>query len=149
VPENYFSDKEYLLGDSAYLNSAFMVSAYKKYSGQLNDLLSSPCSIAELTIGVLKARFPFLRQIHIRIHGKDSMKELIRLVKAAVVLHNILVGQHEVPKSWFSTDDVAEPDVVLQLDEEIYLSPSVTLQQGNGDVMCQDDVHNFLHAKLQ
>jgi len=158
LPGNYFSDKEYLLGDSAYLNSAFMVSAYKKYGGQValttgqnffNDLLSSPCSTAEHTIGILKARFPFLRQIRVRIRGKNSMKELIRVVKAAVVLHNLLVGQHELPKSWFSKDDVVEPDVILHLDEEIYLSPSTTLQQGNGDVMRRDEVHNFLSAKLQ
>jgi hypothetical protein len=157
VPENYFSDKKFLLDDSAYVNSAFMVSAYKKYGGQvaltagffLNILLSSPRSTAEHTIGILKARLPFLRQIHVRIRGKDSMKELIRLVKAAVVLHNVLVGQHELLKSWFSKDGIVEPEVIVHLDEEIYLSPYITLQQGNGDVMRRDEVHYFLSAKLQ
>ncbi len=36
------------------------------------------------------------------------MKELIRLVKAAAVLHNVLVGQHELLKSWFSKDGIVE-----------------------------------------
>ncbi len=77
------------------------------------------------------------------------MKQLIRLVKAAAVLHNLLVGLHEVPKSWFGQDDLVEPDRVVQLDEEIYLSPSLALQEGNGDVTRRYEVHNFLSAKLQ
>jgi len=31
----FFSDKEYLIGDSAYSNSAYMVPAYKKFGGQV------------------------------------------------------------------------------------------------------------------
>lgn len=31
-------------------------------------------------------------------------------------------------------DNLVESDRVVQLDEEIYLSPSLTLQRGNGDV---------------
>jgi hypothetical protein len=157
TPDSFFSDKEYLIGDSAYSNSAYMVPAYKKFGGQValsagqnffNDLLSSPRSTAEHTIGILKARFPFLRQIRIRIRDKNSMLELIRIVKAAVVLHNLFVQKHEVPMSWFSSNDLVEPDLVPQLDEEIYLSPSSLLQRAN-EGSRREEVHNFLSAKLQ
>jgi hypothetical protein len=61
---------KYLLGDSAYTPSPTMVMAYKKFGGQVslassqlffNDLLSSCPVTIEHTIGIWKARFPFLR----------------------------------------------------------------------------------------
>jgi hypothetical protein len=63
----FFSDEEYLIGDSAYSNSAYMVPAYKKFGGhvaltagqkKINDLLPYPHYMAEHAIGILKARFP-------------------------------------------------------------------------------------------
>jgi hypothetical protein len=55
------------------------------------------------------------------------MLQLIRIVKVAAVLYNSFVQKHEVPKPWFSSDDLVESDLVPELDEEIYLSPSLTL----------------------
>ena len=134
-----------------------MVPAYKKFGGQValtagqnffNDLLSSPRSTAEHTIGILKARFPFLRQIRIRIRDKNSMLQLIRMVKVAAVLQNLFVQKHEVPKSWFSSDDLVESDLVPELDDEIYLSPSLLLLRASEGTR-REEVHNFLSAKLQ
>jgi len=60
-PGDYFSDLEYILGDSAYSPSPTMVPAYKKFGGQVtlahgqiffNDLLSRPRSMIEHTIGI-------------------------------------------------------------------------------------------------
>jgi hypothetical protein len=110
--------------------------------------LSSPRSTAEHTIDILKARFPFLRQIRIRIRDKNSMLQLIRIVKVAAVLHNLFVQKHEVPKSWFSSDDLVESDLVPELDEKIYLSPSLTLLRASEGTR-REEVHNYLSAKLQ
>jgi hypothetical protein len=73
---------------------------------------------------------------------------LIRLLQAAVVLHNLLLWQYDLPKSWFSKEDIVAQDELVQLDEELYLSPSVMLQQRNVEVTCRDEVHNFLSTKL-
>ncbi len=78
-PSAYFSDREYLLGDSAYTPSPTMVPAYKKFGGQVvltfgqvffNDLLSSCHAKIEHTIGIWKGRFPFLRNIRVWITSK-------------------------------------------------------------------------------
>jgi hypothetical protein len=50
-PHNYFSPKEYLIGDSAFTNSHYLVTSYKRASGQaflpsgqswFNDVLNVP-----------------------------------------------------------------------------------------------------------
>jgi hypothetical protein len=135
-PSAYFSDREYLLGDSAYTPSPTMVPAYKKFGGQVvlafgqvffNDLLSSCHVKIEQTIGIWKGRFPFLRNIRVRIGSKKDMRFVIKLVKASAVLHNLFVEQHTVPKSWLSMDDLIDADWDDDLDEELYLSPTITV----------------------
>jgi hypothetical protein len=70
-PGNYFSPREYLIGDSAFENSSTMVSAFKKPKGaviparyeKFNEKMAKLRIISEHTIGVLKGRFPWLRSI--------------------------------------------------------------------------------------
>jgi hypothetical protein len=152
IPSLYFSDLEYLLGDSAYTPSSTMVPDYKEYGGQVtlaagqvffNDLLSSCQPMIENTIGFWKGRFPFLRNIWVRIVSKSDMQFIIKLVKVSVVLHNLLVDHHTIPKSWLSLEDLTEPDLPGDLDELFYLSPTST---GSSR---REEVHNFLSAKLQ
>ena len=156
-PSDYFSDREYLLGDSAYTPSPTMVPAYKKFGGQVmlafgqiffNDLLSSCHAKIENTIGIWKGRFPFLRNIRVKIASKKDMRFLIKLVKASAVLHNLFVDQHTLPKSWLSLDDLIKPDVEDDLDEEFYLSACLQAN-ANSDGTRREEVHNFLSAKLQ
>jgi hypothetical protein len=144
TPAQFFSSQEYLLGDSAFTSNAWMVPAYKRFGGQIvlapgqiffNNLLSAYLLSAYLlsaawckvehTIGIWKARFPFLRQLRNQIIGKKSMKEVINFVKASAVLHNLFVCKHAVPKSWLSMDDLVEPDFDDDLDENLYLSHRV------------------------
>ena len=157
TPAQFFSSQEYLLGDSAFTSNAWTVPAYKKFSGQIvlapgqiffNDLLSAARCKVEHTIGIWKARFPFLRQLRNRIIGKKSMKEVINFVKASAVLHNLFVRKHAVPKSWLSMDDLVEPDFDDDLDENLYLSHRVEEMRAN-DATRREEVHNYLSAKLQ
>jgi hypothetical protein len=108
-----------------------MVPAYNKYGGQVtlaagqiffNDLLSSCWSMIENTIEIWKGRFPFLRNIWLKIASKSDMQFLIKLVKVSAVLHNLLVDRHTIPKSWLSLEDLTDPDLSDDLDELIYLS---------------------------
>jgi DDE superfamily endonuclease len=66
-PEEYFSEHQYLLGDSAFESNWYMVVPYKCLPGMdlerdqeiFNTALSRPRIIGEHTIGLLKGRFPF------------------------------------------------------------------------------------------
>jgi hypothetical protein len=83
MPALYFSSKEYLLGDSAFLSRWFMVPAYKNLPGpggsltteqeRFNTCLGSARVVSEHTIGLLKCRFPWLR--HIRRCIKKNPKK--------------------------------------------------------------------------
>jgi hypothetical protein len=69
--DKYFSRKQYLLGDSAYQSTSFIVSAYKKppngdmddLDAMLNGALAKPRVISEHCIGIWKGRFPCLKSI--------------------------------------------------------------------------------------
>ena len=70
-PHSYFADREYVLGDSAFEASWYMIPAFKKTQGStifqeyenFNSCHSSARVIVEHTIGMWKARFPWLRKI--------------------------------------------------------------------------------------
>jgi hypothetical protein len=72
----------------------------------------------EHTIGIWKGRFPFLRNIRVRIAAKKDFSFLIKLVKASAIIHNLFVQQHTVPKSWLSLDDLIDVDWEGDLDAE-------------------------------
>ena len=95
-----YSPQEYLLGNSAFTPTSFLMPAYKKYGGRVqlspgqkffNDLVSSARCQVEHTMGIWKGRFPFLHEIRLRIRGKCDMEMLIKLVKVSAILHNLLV----------------------------------------------------------
>ena len=111
-PEEHFSDGEYLLGDSAFTNTRYMVSSYKRPGlatlcsdkKWFNDLLAKPRSGSENVIGVWKGRFPFLRNIRMRLKDKLSMQRIIKRVYASVILHNMLVDT-PIDDKWLLDDD--------------------------------------------
>jgi hypothetical protein len=63
LPELHFDERQYLLGDSAFANCWFIVSAYKKPTGTqlpqehefFNTCMSKPRVVSEHCIGLLKA----------------------------------------------------------------------------------------------
>lgn len=96
-----FSNRQYLLGDSAFTASEIMIPPFKTVPGgslsnnktNFNTLLAKPRVKSEHCIGILKGRFPFLRQIRLKLGNKHHMKRIIDYVRGAVVLHNFLIGQ--------------------------------------------------------
>jgi hypothetical protein len=100
-PGLHFSDREYVIGDSsAFENSPFMVSAFKKPTGaeipRNNELFNKKLArlqiISEHTIGILKGRFPWLRSIRFKIkEGQRSLRNILRMIHATILMHNILV----------------------------------------------------------
>jgi hypothetical protein len=52
---------------------------------------------------MLKGRFPQLKDIRTRITGKRSLRRIIRHVRAAVVLHNLLI-HYPIPDDWYDEE---------------------------------------------
>jgi hypothetical protein len=118
--EEYFRYGEYLLGDSAYSCSSIMVQSFKKFPGaaslprdqeNFNTLLAQVRISSEHCIGILKGRFQCLKRNNIKL--KDSpkeVKELVDLIGACIVIHNLLINYDEdtIPKKWYT-----------QMEEEI------------------------------
>lgn len=78
----YFQNREYCIGDSAFENGKFMVSAFKKpkdraipaHHVKFNEKLAAMRIISEHCIGMLKGRFPWLRSIRLTItENKESL----------------------------------------------------------------------------
>lgn len=119
-PNNHFDPQQYLLGDSAFENSWFMVSSYKRLPNQLmgyyeekfNDQLARLRFISEHCIGILKGRFPWLRQIRLKITEDDeSLKRIMQLIEATVILHNMLIEfREEEVKEWIDYSDFSDLD---------------------------------------
>jgi hypothetical protein len=119
-PDLHFSDMEYVIGDSAFENSPFMVSAFKKPTGAeiprnhelFNEKLARLRIISEHTIGILKGRFPWLRSIRFKIkEGKHSLRNILRMLHATIILHNILAEFGEEDREdWIDDDDCSAVD---------------------------------------
>ena len=126
----YFSEVEYILGDSAYQNTPFMVSAYKKPKNapippeheNFNSALARPRVTSEHTIGMWKSRFPWLRKIPIVItEDPNTLDKICQYIEATVILHNFLIDENDVdlPSSWEHGSDKASAvdDCLSETDE--------------------------------
>jgi hypothetical protein len=132
-PEGHFDLNQYLLGDSAFENRWFIVAAYKKPAGtsipreheEFNTAMSSPRVLSEHCIGILKGRFPWLREIRTVIKGKKDLKRILAYIDVCVILHNLLV-KSKVPDEWDTTDDFSDIDdaarAPLDNDDELNLA---------------------------
>jgi hypothetical protein len=125
TPSEFFSSggdptRYFLLGDSVFSNSPTLVLAYKApanlhtlNTGQetFNTLMARPRITSEHTIGMLKARFPFLRSIPMVITDKPrSVKLILRNIECCIILHNMLIDaeatESEVlPREWYEPGD--------------------------------------------
>jgi hypothetical protein len=142
-PEEHFDKMQYLIGDSAFENKWFMVSAFKKPRGtvlppkheKFNSKLSSLRIVSEHCIGMLKGRFPWLRSIRMKIkathgdkRGIKSLKRMLKLLEATVALHNMLIEIKELEKrEWIDEDDASNID---NPDRAPTLSPTDIINQG-------------------
>jgi len=108
-----------MLGDSAFENTWFMVSAYKcsanselRFEQELfNRSLAGPRVCSEHTIGILKGWFPFLRQICMQITDKKShLKWILCYIEVCIILHNLLTQRHDNSDDSWIQDDFSDID---------------------------------------
>lgn len=140
-PDNFFSSGEYLVADSAFSNTTFIVPAYKKFADggegkvEFNTLLGTVRVLSEHTIGIWKGRFPWLRSIPIKVSNKSSMLRLVRYVRATAILHNLLV-RHEPPREWILPE---EPNDFL---DDQFQARDLTPEQGERGGR-RREIHNY------
>lgn len=127
TPDQFMQKNEYIMGDSAFENLWFMVSAYTATPGQpieddyaaFNKCLSRARVVSEHTIGLLKGRFPWLRSIRKVIKDDEcTLAEILSFMDACVILHNFLLhrGLSNIENSWQDDrDDLTDVDDVDRL----------------------------------
>ncbi|EEY65939.1 uncharacterized protein PITG_03470 [Phytophthora infestans T30-4] len=129
-PDLHFEHNEYLLGDSAFQASRTMIPAYKKppkadmhpSNSYFNNQLAKARIKSEHCIGLLKMRFQYLREVRVELGKKRKhMRRLIRYVKCACIIHNLLVAQ-PVPEEWRAELDSY---ITGELDEDDELNAPV------------------------
>ncbi|RPA79140.1 hypothetical protein BJ508DRAFT_200657, partial [Ascobolus immersus RN42] len=104
TPSQYFGDGEYLIGDSAYTPTATMIVPFKKPRARqplpkrFNFALSQRRIVIEHAFGMIKARFPALTNVPIRIRDTDSHAMVVNWFVAGVVLHNFLIARRDEMK---------------------------------------------------
>jgi len=116
LPDKFLSQLQYIIGDTAFECNWYCVSSYRKPAGgtipyefeQFNCAMKELRVISEHTIGILKGRFPMLRNIRMKIRGdgKKGVKNICEYVEGAIILHNLLTKRNEEePDAWLFSDD--------------------------------------------
>jgi hypothetical protein len=128
-PDTFFSSSEYLLGDSAFVPGEHMIPAFKHppksnmpaEESKFNTYLAKPRVKSEHCIGLLKGRFPWLKNIRITIHEKKDLKEILKFVTAAVILHNLLIDtpyeEDWIDENFLDLDDEDELNTQIPIDD--------------------------------
>jgi len=107
--DNYFDQKEYLLGDWAFSTLSVMVPTFKKgHNANLseewryfNTKLAKIQIKSKHCIGLIKAWFQHLRGFWRVIQDKQDLDAILRPAMCACFLHNLLID-HPVPPDWFN-----------------------------------------------
>lgn len=121
-PRYFFSEGQYIIGDSAYAKSVNLVVPFKRRHGQLTQIqksfnkhISSYRVTVEHCIGLLKGRFQSLKEIRIQI-DEAGHKKCCEWIKACAVLHNITMPCDP----WVQEDDEVLMDICDENDEESF-----------------------------
>jgi len=123
-PNDYLADMEYNIGDSAFEISPYMVLSFRKGKGEtlvedhekFNTRLAIVRIRSEHCIGILKGRFPWLRSIRMKVtDNPKSVKLILHLIDATVILHNMLIEFGEEEKEeWIDYEDFSDYDDELR-----------------------------------
>ena len=81
-------------------------------------MCAKPRVKTEHTIGILKNRFPYLKELRTIISCKKDLQQIIKHVTYAVVLHNLLIND-PTPDEWKETDLDSDSDSSDDEEEEM------------------------------
>jgi hypothetical protein len=152
--EEFFSFREYLLGDSAYSTSSVMVQSFKRHAAWavlpadkelFNTYLAKLRIRSEHCIGILKGRFGCLKHNNIQLKdGKKEVKELVELIGSCIVMHNLLINcEDEIPAEWY--DELRRSIDWSLYDEDQQPQPNVGDKDGNRrEQVFQSIINNYI-----
>jgi len=99
--DNYFDQKEYLIGHLAFSTSAAFKKGHNRNLREkqryFNTKLAKIWIKSEHCIGLIKAQFQHLRGFGKEIQDKQDLDAILRLVMCAYILHNLLIDQPVLP----------------------------------------------------
>jgi len=110
-PTGFFNKNEYLLGDTAYTTNDHMITPFKQPRAKgsneqmFNATLSARHVVIENTFGLLKARFPGITHISIKIRDQSTHKRVVNYFEVACIIHNFLL-QEETEDDWEDPEDL-------------------------------------------
>ncbi|EEY67322.1 uncharacterized protein PITG_04328 [Phytophthora infestans T30-4] len=134
---DHFKHNEYVLGDSAFQASSVMIPAFKNppkaqmnpRHTYFNKQLAKARIKSEHCIRLLKMRFPYLREIRVKLGKKRKhIRRLIRHVTCASILHNLLIAE-PIPHQW---QNEIERQITSRLDDDDELNEPIP-EGENGD----------------
>ncbi|KAI9917071.1 hypothetical protein PsorP6_017012 [Peronosclerospora sorghi] len=120
-PEQFFSENEFLLGDSGYTLTSRMLISYRQPAASRPtnatfNLLHSRATVkVEHAIGILKSRWASLRVLRVHIRREADFKRACDWCSASVALHNIVTTQRD---DWDENEDVEEPLQPTEIQED-------------------------------
>ncbi len=126
--EQFFSPREYLIGDSAYILSDKMVVPYKGKKATIpenilfNERFSKARVVIEHVMGMLKCRFSSLKGIRSPLANANGLEKINRWVVCIMILHNITLVNTD---NW----DEEDIDVGKNSNESNYQSIETTLEK--------------------
>ena len=116
-PLEYFSPGQYLLGDSAYKHTEYLVPRYKapdtneRINRKFNKKLSRVRIDIEHAFGMLKGRWKSLTGLRVRVNKPERYKYAVQWITACVVLHNILLRSDDgwdEDEGWWTPEEAEE-----------------------------------------
>ena len=142
--DGFFSQNEYVVGDSAFQEESFCVPTYRNPTGGtlfgtkagFNTVVGRIRVVSEHGFGNLKGRFPILSEIPIVLdHDPKTMWDILDLVDTCVILHNFIVTHNENSEDNFFYSPRLEPRVrdpvgPLPDDDELNLALPPTSPRG-------------------
>ena len=118
-PSEYFAPGQYVLADSAYSATRYLIPPYKAPAANktenkaFNRLLSSCRVDIEHAFGVLKGRWRSLTGLRVRITKKAQYEYACMWITACIVLHNILLEVRDEwgkDEGWWTAEQQEEHD---------------------------------------
>ncbi|MBW0460888.1 hypothetical protein O181_000603 [Austropuccinia psidii MF-1] len=111
-PKEFYEKVHYLLANSAYASSPWVVPAYKGVVAQNEDnnsfnyCLAKPRVIIKHEIGILKGWWFSLREIQKQMRDNHEIKYFVSWVVSCTILHNML---EEIGNEWFDLYEDYDP----------------------------------------
>lgn len=119
TPRTYFSPDQYILADSAYTSTEYLVPPYKaphtrrRRIRRFNKRLSSVRIVIEHAFGILKGRWKSLTGLRLILNNDKQYESACMWITACVVLHNIFIDRDDIwteEEGWWAEEDDEEYD---------------------------------------